>query len=93
MLSNCGYTVCEWRINRLLNGRLYTGPVHVLSPAEYKSSTYPPRKSQVTHLISHSFLTRLTEYIYQLFPTIHTHNKNHKNFLTNNLLLIYAEVV
>ena len=93
MLNSCGYTVCTAGTTTHGSAGLYPGAMSTPCGAGYKSSTYPRLFAQFIQQLIHRFSRPLAAVTEQLFPTIHTTNKNNKKFFLNNLLLIDRKAV
>ena len=93
MRKSCGYTVPVSGINVLNGSQLYPLLFNASTIAEYKGSTYTPTYTAVIRSQIHRVCTLFNTVTDRLIPTIHTTNKNHKKFYTNNLLLISTGAV
>lgn len=93
MLNSCGYTVFSSSTSRSFFERLSTYTHNSAEWAEYKSSTYTLLFTHISRYLSHSIFTHLTAVKFRVIPTIHTTNKNYKNFYLNKSLLIYRKAV
>lgn len=93
MLSSCGYPVFSSSTTATLFAQLSTGWWGLAKGAEYKSSTYALLFTQLTRRLSHRIFAHPTTVNFRVIPTIHTTNKNYKNFYLNKLLLIYRKAV
>lgn len=93
MPNGCGYTVCTVSTTIHNDAGLYPGVIATPRGTGYKSSTYPRLCAQFIQQLIHRSWRQLAAVTEQLFPTIHTTNKNNKKFFLNNLLLIYRKAV
>ncbi len=93
MPKTCGLAVDSSSINLSFIVRLFTQHVPHPTTAEYKSSTTSPAFPQLMRPAVHSFFAHFTPVLFVVVHTIHSTNKNYKNFFMNNLLLIYRKAV
>lgn len=90
MPNTCGNRVYTARIKWWLSRVLSTLVVPMRITPGYKSRTFTPRFARLIHQLTHSFFAQFTEVIPTVFPTIHTTNKNYKNFL-NKFNITYID--
>lgn len=93
MPNSCGYAVFTVSTTAVQGAQLYPTSKATPQHPEYKSSTFPLLQTQFFQQLIHYYERRLTAVMGQLFPTIHTTNKNNKKFYLINLLLINRKAV
>lgn len=93
MHKACGFIVFNRVKNTALWGGLYTYPHMLMRALGYKSSELPHTCTQVLHGAVHNFFNLMTAVKDIVLHTIHTTNKNNKDFYIHNLLLIYRKAV
>lgn len=93
MRKACGFTVRSRGKTPGLPGQLYTAVVHLLALGGGKAAGFSQRYTHRIPWLNHSCVQLFTAVTNSLFPTIHTTNKNYKNFYSNNLLFINRSLV
>ena len=93
MRSACGQAGYGLSTNRMRFSSLHTAVMHYVMVAVCKARSNPLFYTHLVQQQTHSFLTRITTVTTTFIPTIHTTNKNYKNFYLNNLLLINRSCV
>ena len=93
MLKACGNNVFSQRITRLAEALLYPGAMGTNYGGAYKPSVHPQGFTAVVLRLVHCSKATIVSVTIGLIPTIHSTNKNHKKFFTNNLLLISTGAV
>ena len=93
MHSTCGYAAHSSSISRHLVGHLRTALRRAWLGGVRKPSAFTLPYAHSIPQSAHSFFVQATTVPGLVVPTIHTPNKNHKKFYTNNLLLIKRSTV
>lgn len=92
MPNACGQPVCSSSTNCTHRAKLYPYALGRPKQPEYKSVVYTTSYTHSIQQLTHSNSAPPTTVNNRLMPTIHTTNKNHKKFYSNNLLLINQEL-